>query len=158
MASRQPTKAEINALLAGTPTYDALVALGVASVSTENDAETVDSTGCVACRSCPKCTNCRNCFRCSNCSHCDDSSWLGGALASNGCHHCSKCHGSDPNAGGGRSVRLYYCSNLHDCVRCAFTSNVTGGTNLVYGVQVSLAQFQAVEALILEHIAAEAAQ
>ena len=150
---RQPTRPEINALLAtGAATYDQLVALGVeAVVSDDNDAETVDATGCVRCKKCVKCSGCRNCTSCINCSSCDDSTFLGGTDANNGCAYCSRCHGSKEN----RCVRLYYCAELLDCDRCLWTRNVVGGRNLIYGVQVSAAQFEAAEAIVKAHLAAQ---
>jgi hypothetical protein len=150
MATRQPTRAELNALLSNaTATYDALVALGVAAAaSTANDSETTGD-GNTACRKCAACTTCRNCERCVNCSGCDDSTWLGSSVAPNGCHQCTNCHGSDPAIeGSARSVKLYGCNNLHRCSRCIFTDNIVGGRNLIYGVQVTAAMFDTAEALV----------
>lgn len=153
MITRNPTRAEILALAAsGTATYEQIVELGIEPpVSDDNDPETVDSGTCTRCRGCASSRYCRNCYKCANSSHCDNSSWLRIS------HHCINCHGSDPDLGGSRSMKLYYCNNLHGCDRCIFTDNFTNERNVVYGRQVPADVFNALEALILVHIAQEQA-
>jgi len=103
-------------------------------------------TRCTRCENCQSCTDCDNSTGCSNCVNCDNCTNCKQSTNLNNCRDCQSCKGAGDTPY--RSSSLYQCTGCIECRRCIGEVDGRGLANRFCGVQLTVAQFDTVWALL----------